>query len=367
MRLSMLSGNWEKDKTSALFWKKERERKDFMKDINVCLTSVGRRGYLVDYFKKELMHGGKVIACNSDIHTTAMQRADVCYQTPLIYSDDYISTLLQICKKEKVSILLSLFDADLPVLAKHRADFAELGVKLVVSDVDVIAICNDKWKTQEFLERLELPTLLTSLDVHDERIKRALLEKKEIIIKPRWGMGSLAIYDAKTAAELDVLYKKVKADIEDSYLRFEAKEDRERCVLMQEKIEGEEFGLDVINDLDGNYITTIVRKKMGMRAGETDVATIVNVERLYDIGRIVATHLRHIGNLDMDVIQSNGQYYIIDMNARFGGGYPFSHMAGVNLPKAILLWARGEKANDGCFDAKIGASFAKDIQIVAIS
>ncbi len=336
--------------------------------MNVCLTSVGRRGYLVDYFKKELKDGGKVIACNSDIRTTAMIRADVCYQTPMIYAKDgeYILFLLDVCRKEKVSLLISLFDADLPVLAKHREEFEKIGVKLAVSGEAAISICNDKWKMQEFLYKIGLPVPETTIDADDIGIQERMLSGAEVLVKPRWGMGSLAMYDAESPEELRVLYRKAKRDIEKSYLRFEAESDREHCVLIQEKIRGREFGLDVINDLDGNYVTTIVREKIAMRAGETDIAKIVENGDLEKIGHLVAENLKHIGNLDMDVILSDKKYYIIDMNARFGGGYPFSHMAGVNLPRAILAWARGGKAEDGCFRAKCGMTFAKDIQIVEL-
>jgi carbamoyl-phosphate synthase large subunit len=69
--------------------------------------------------------------------------------------------------------------------------------------------------------------------------------------------------------------------------------------------------------------------------------------------------LGHIGNLDCDIFESDGRYYLLEMNPRFGGGYPFSHVAGANYPDAICTWIEGK---DYCFDKfsrKYNQPFAK--------
>ena len=96
-----------------------------------------------------------------------------------------------------------------------------------------------------------------------------------VMIKPRWGMGSLAIYEAENEAELRVLYEKSLRDINRSYLKYEAQADLAHAVMIQPKITGQEYGLDIINDLQGRYQTTIVKEKAAMRSGETDSARVV--------------------------------------------------------------------------------------------
>lgn len=97
---------------------------------------------------------------------------------------------------------------------------------------------------------------------------------------------------------------------------------------------GQEYGLDVINDLEGNYQNTIVKQKYAMRSGETDCALTVRWEEADKLGKTLSILLHHIGNLDVDVFKVEEKIYVLEMNARFGGGYPFSHLAGVDLPQA---------------------------------
>ncbi|MGO2169057.1 hypothetical protein, partial [Pseudoalteromonas sp.] len=126
--------------------------------MNILLTSVGRRTYLVEYFKTALEElNGKVHAANS-VETYALSQADAFTLTPQIYSDTYISFLLDYCKKNDISVIISLFDIDLPILANHKKVFKEQGIDVIVSEPEVIDICNDKWKTYQFLTKHNIKT-----------------------------------------------------------------------------------------------------------------------------------------------------------------------------------------------------------------
>jgi len=194
-------------------------------------------------------------------------------------------------------------------------------------------------------------------------IENELKKGKSFMIKPRWGMGSLDIFEVKNVEELRVLYKKAKSNLEDSYLKFEAKNDFDKSIIVQEKLIGKEYGIDVINDLKGNYVRTVVREKIAMRSGETDIAKVIEHKEIEKLGEMISNKLKHIANLDIDIIESNNKYYVIDMNVRFGGGYPFSHSAGINLPRAIISWVKGENADKACFVAEYGNIYAKNIDI----
>ena len=332
--------------------------------MNILLTSVGRRGYLVQYFKEALNGDGKVFVSNSDAHSPAFKYADEHVVSPLIYDEGYIDFLLDYCKKNNVEMLISLFDIDLYVLAKNKEIFDEIGVTVVVSDADFIKVCNDKWLTYQYLSKRNISTPKTYLDL--ESVENDISNKLisfPLIVKPRWGMGSLEIFTADNLEELNIFYKKIKRNIENSYLKYESKQDLDNCVIIQQKIKGFEYGVDIIDNLNGNYQNTVIRKKIGMRAGETDAAEIVKNNEILDLAKKLAKHSKHIGNLDMDILSDGKKYYILEMNARFGGGYPFSHLAGVNLPLALIQWKKGLEVNQDILNAEIGVIGQKDLVI----
>ena len=135
--------------------------------------------------------------------------------------------------------------------------------------------------------------------------------------------------------------------------------------------DGNEYGLDIISDFDGNYLNTIVRKKISMRSGETDEAVILgdNDEEyriLKELGEKIAAAFKPRGLIDVDVIMNTGNMapYVIDINARFGGGYPFSHLAGADVPRAYILFAKGRAGEAGKYlEARPGVHGYKDIAI----
>lgn len=336
--------------------------------MNILLTSAGRRGYLVEYFKKALDGRGEVHVGNSTPLSPVFYYADKSVVTPLIYSEEYIPFLLRYCEENGIDAVISLFDVDLYMLAQHRDAFAERGVTVIVSAPEVILTCNDKWKTYCFCREHGFLAPKTYCSLSEAKNALAAGELSyPVIIKPRWGMGSIAIYQAENEEELDMLARKVQREIFASYLKYESVFDKEECVLFQEKIAGQEYGLDVVHDLSGGHCLTVVREKIAMRSGETDCARVLVDPRIEEVGTAVGRALGHIGNLDMDVFVSGDQVYVLEMNARFGGGYPFSHLAGVNLPKAIVKWLSGEPLADELSVKHPGILAQKDIRMIDIT
>ena len=138
---------------------------------------------------------------------------------------------------------------------------------------------------------------------------------------------------------------------------------RKEKVIFQEFLNGEEFGADIINDLNGLFRNVVIRRKIAMRAGETDIAEIVENKKIsYELERLGKLS-HHIGNLDCDIFLVGDDVYILEMNARFGGGYPFSHMAGCNLPLAIVNWASGKDVTTDILTAKVGHRGFKELTI----
>lgn len=314
-----------------------------------------------------MQEGDKVIATDMQLSAPALQIADVKLQVPAVYADDYISRTLDICKRYSIDALISLNDLELPILAEQKARFDELGVKVIVSDPRVIDICFDKYKTAQWVEGLGLNAPKTYVTLEDA--KKALADGEiafPLFLKPRWGSGSIGLETVEDMEELNdvyqLLFKKIKKTI------LATASVGEEYIMIQEKLTGNEYGLDVMNDLDGNFITVSVKQKLAMRAGETDKAVTVDLPEVRELGAIIGRNLGHVGNLDLDIMQrANGDYCVLELNPRFGGGFPFSYEAGVNLPKAILMWLRGEKVPVEILQPENGRMFAKNDYLMEIN
>ena len=88
--------------------------------MNILLTSAGRRGYMVNYFKKALNGTGKVHVGNCDENAVSFIYADESIVTPPIYDNNYIEFLIQYCVNKNIKIIVPLFDIDLYVLAANK-------------------------------------------------------------------------------------------------------------------------------------------------------------------------------------------------------------------------------------------------------
>ena len=331
--------------------------------MNVLLTSVGRRAYMVKYFKDAIGPEGQVHVCNSDDATVAFYYADKSVVSPLIYSEQYIPFLLEYCKENQIDLLLSLFDIDLLVLAQNKDKFAAIGTKVVVSDAKLVGICNDKWKTYLFLKENGFAVPKTYPNLHKVMLA---LERGEIsypvVVKPRFGCGSIALSIAEDEMSLLYYYTRNNRAIKDTYLKYESSAVEEK-IIFQECLRGQEYGADIINDLDGTYQNSIVKKKIAMRAGETDIAELMDVPEIRKETERLGKLTGHIGNMDCDVFLVDGKPYILEMNARFGGGYPFSHMGGCNLPQAIVNWSQALTVPAEMLQAKMGLRGYKELVI----
>ncbi len=335
--------------------------------LNILLTSVGRRTYLIDYFKEAMKDIGNVYASNSE-YTYTLSHADDYVITPPIYDEGYISFLISYCSKYEISAIISLFDIDLLILAKYKNVFIENGIFVIVADENIIRICNDKWMTYQFLAQTNIKCPDTYLSLNDVRIAiDSGMLQYPIILKPRWGMGSIGIFIAENNEELNIFTRKIYNQIFNSYLKYESKQTENECILYQELLQGIEYGLDVFNDFNSHFVSVVAKKKIAMRAGETDIAETVASDEFMEIAKKLSTKLKHIGNLDVDIIKTiDGTLYVLELNCRFGGQYPFSHVAGVNYPKQIVMWLMGQNTDQDLLCAKQGVRSCKDLVPVVI-
>ena len=334
--------------------------------MNILFTCAGRRTYLLNYFRENLNEGDTVIATDMQLSAPALQAADVKIQVPAVYAENYIDISLDICRKHHVDALISLNDLELPILAENKAKFEAEGVRVIVSGSEVIDICFDKYKTAQWTESIGLSAPKTYVRLADA--KKALANGEiafPLFMKPRWGSGSIGLETIDDMEELDIYYNILMKKIKKSILATASVGDE--YIMIQEKLTGQEFGLDVMNDLQGNHVAVSVKKKLAMRAGETDKAITVDLPEVREMGKKIGENLHHIGNLDVDIMQrANGDYCVLELNPRFGGGFPFSYEAGVNLPLAIIKWLKGENVDPKMLQPQYGKMFAKNDYLVEI-
>lgn len=326
--------------------------------MNILFTCAGRRTYLLRYFKEQLGEDGLIVGTDMQLTAPALSAADIKEQVPAVYADNYIGLTLDICKRHDINAVISLNDLELPILAANKYRFEEVGVKPIVSAPEVIDICFDKFRTAKYVESLGLKSPKTFVNIEDAKSALANGELSyPLVLKPRWGSGSIGIEFVNNETELEEVYAMLLKKVRSSILATASKS--EEYILIQEAIKGQEYGMDVMNDLTGKNRGVSVKKKLAMRAGETDKAQTVDNAEIRAIGRKLGESLGHIGNLDVDIFERNGQYYVLELNPRFGGGFPFSYEAGVNFPKAIIEWLRGGDVDNAILEPRYGMTFAK--------
>ncbi|MGW9686001.1 ATP-grasp domain-containing protein [Flagellimonas sp. 2504JD1-5] len=334
--------------------------------MNILITCAGRRNYLINYFKDSLGDNGKVIAIDMTLSASALAEADVVYQVPSINNENYLNSLRNIIEKEKVDAVISLNDMELPILARNKTCLEETGTKVLVSNEKVVETCFDKWKSYHFFKELGLDTPKTFLTFEDSINAINNLEITfPLIVKPRWGSASVGINRVENERELGLIIAYLKISLEKgSNHKPHTPFDVENSIIIQEMINGQEYGIDILNDFNGKYHSSFVRKKLGMRYGETDRAISVINEKFSEMARNIGNSIGHIGNMDCDFFVQDEKVFFIEMNPRFGGGYPFSHNAGVNIPGIYIEWLKGKNDVEKFNQYRENLGFAKFDQII---
>jgi len=329
---------------------------------NILITCAGRRSYLVDHFREVVAPlGGHVVTANSEYFAAGFLAGDRRYVVPTIDDPGYLDALFRVVEDEEISLVLSLFDGDLPKLAAAREQFLDRGAEVAVSDPETVYIAGDKWRMFEFLTSQGVGTPRTWLEPDAALAAVATgAASFPLFVKPRWGMASFGVLEVHSPDQLHALFRHVREKVARSQMKTMAPEGLQEAILVQESLPGQEYGADVLNDFQGNHIATTIRRKIAMRAGETDAAVSVNDPELEELCSRLARLLRHRGNLDVDFIRPpGGAAQVLEINARFGGGYPFSHLAGARFPRALVQMVLGEAPDPGQVEPDVYA--LKDI------
>lgn len=288
--------------------------------MNVLILSSGTRNKVVEYFKRELNGLGKVICTDCNPLAPTLYIADKYYLVPRIDDDKYLDIILDICNKEDIKGVFSLIDPELSLLAKNKEKFIEIGVIPFVSDYEQVEMCFDKYEFYKFCMKNNFPAVKSYKDLN-EFTKDYETGKINfpVFIKPIKGSCSINIQKIETMEDLIFNFNKYPG------------------LIIQEFMNGQEFGADVyIDTISSKVVSIFTKKKLLMRAGETDKSVSFKDNLLLDLIQKFVLKAGFKGQIDVDIFEVNGEYYLSEVNPRFGGGYPHAYECGCKFPKYMI-------------------------------
>lgn len=294
--------------------------------MNILVLSCGTRNKIIQYFKRELNGAGKVIATDMSPNAPALYEADVHYIVPRMTAPGYLDVIYDICRKEQVTGVLSLIDPELSLLALHEEEFHALGVTVIGSFYDLCERTLDKWQMFCWLKEHGYACAESYIDREafygDVRAGKI---NYPVFVKPIRGSASIAISKVQDQETVDLL--------------FEHADD----LMIQEYLKGQEIGADCYIDMiSGELISVFTKKKLVMRAGETDKSISFKDPELFALIERFVKEAGFRGQIDIDIFECDGKYYISEVNPRFGGGYPHAYEAGANHMKYIVNNLQGK-------------------------
>lgn len=305
--------------------------------VTVLLTSVGRQVHLVEAFQQA---NCRVVATDCDELAAGLAVADRGFVSPPFTDPAFRQWLLRHCGEQSIDGLISLHTDELAVIQGFRKELQAIGVHVLGMPMENLERCIDKSRLHEVSEGTGFVVPRT-WDV--TRFDEISADAYPLVVKAVAGRGSRGLAFASDAAELAAHLRKAAPG----------------TWLAQEFVQGVEYGVDLVNDLEGTPRAVLQRKKARMRNGETDIAETVSDTDISLAGKRLAARLQHSGLVDTDIIQSPEGLFLLDVNPRFGGGYIFNHEAGANVPAAIVAWLAGNIPDPEVFSYTVGVTHAR--------
>lgn len=277
------------------------------KEIKVLIVPAGSRITLgiIKFLKKE--KNIRIISADLDKLAPSLYLSDKGYLISS-FSDEkrFWEDLKKIIKKEKIDIVIPALDPLLIKFAKSKKFFDNLNTKLLISPPKTIFLARDKWQTYKLLKNI-IP------------LPKSFIEKEKVnipyplFIRPRAGSGSVDTFKVNSKDELNFYYKKIKNPI------------------IQEYLEGKEYTVDCLADMEGKLLCCIPRIRLETKAGVSIKGKAVENKKIKEIAKKISQKIKFTGPFFFQLKGENDMLKLIEVNPRFGGGMPLSATAGPNI------------------------------------
>src|SRR5699024_3804080 len=294
--------------------------------MNILVTSAGRRVKIIQCLKKAFENtNGNIIAADCDKNAPALYFADSFELVPRIDNNEYLNSILSLCKKHNITAIISLIDPELRVLAMNKNAFDRINVELILSPLNLIQYTFDKQKTYNYLSDLGIPTVPTYNRISNVE---TLLSRKHmtfpLVVKPGKGSASNGIEVVENIKELKHAFS------------------TDENLIIQPFYKDFEYGIDVYIDMiDGHLVDMLRKEKSTMRSGETDKSVSVHIKEVEELVSDLISKTNFRGPIDIYCFLFQGKYYISEINPRFGGGYPHAYEMGSDFMEYIVNNLKG--------------------------
>jgi carbamoyl-phosphate synthase large subunit len=295
-----------------------------MSDVTVLISGAGTATCqsVIKGLRSQDEYSVRIVTVDMNPENAGRYFSDAFYSVPAAGDESFLPRLLEICRQERVDLLIPIVDYEFNKLAAARRAFAEVGCRVVISEPRVIQICNDKWASFKFFRQHGLATPMTWLP---EQIDAAKLSYP-IFIKPRlMGRGSIDAYRVNSATELATRLAAIDQP------------------LLQEFIRGKEFTVDILCDFAGKALNGVVRERIETKCGVSYKGRSIRDRGILDAAVQVAEALPIIGPVNIQCFRNTDGVVVFEINPRYSGALVLSIAAGFNSPLWLLRLAKGRR------------------------
>jgi carbamoyl-phosphate synthase large subunit len=263
----------------------------------------------------------RVVAADMDPLSVGLQLADEPALIPGATDPRFIERVLEVCRFHHIEVVFPIIDEELQVFADHANRFEAEDIRVITNSADAVRVAKDKWLTFQWCQRAGVRAPCTWMAG-----RREIPISFPVVVKPRAGRGSVGVRVVQNQRELE----------------YEVRDGRD--LLIQEYVDGPEFTVDILTDPEGRVLSAVPRERLMTKAGMCVKGRTVSRPQLLDLSARAAEAfpLTPRGNLQFKQSRGDGEYYLIEVNPKFGAGLPLTTAAGVNMPLLLLKILRGE-------------------------